>query len=96
VFLLRILARSEGRQLWYSCAVLAELVERDDGLILGYRPSSHEEFLLAPIHPPLVAFSGPSYSEYITSCTVMTYATPDAIRVTDHMLVGYGLVQLSG
>jgi hypothetical protein len=29
-------------------------------LILGYRLSSCEEFLLAPIHPPLVAFSGPS------------------------------------
>jgi hypothetical protein len=36
----------------YICAVLAELVERDDGLILGYRPSSRGEFLLAPIHPP--------------------------------------------
>jgi hypothetical protein len=32
---------------------LAELVERDDRLILGYRPSSRGEFLLAPIHPPL-------------------------------------------
>jgi hypothetical protein len=43
---------SEGRQLCYSCTVLVELVERDVRFILGYRPSSHEEFLLAPIHPP--------------------------------------------
>jgi hypothetical protein len=36
------------------------------GLILGHRPSSHREFLLAPIHPcpPLVAFSGPSSCSY--------------------------------
>jgi hypothetical protein len=40
--------------------VLAELEERGIGLILGYRPSSYEKFLLAPIRPPLVAFSGPS------------------------------------
>jgi hypothetical protein len=32
-------------------------------LILGYRSSSRGEFLLAPIHPPLVAFSGPSDSK---------------------------------
>jgi hypothetical protein len=39
---------------------LAELEERGVGLILGYRPSSCEEFLLAPIHPPLVTLTGPS------------------------------------
>jgi hypothetical protein len=41
---------------------LAELEERGVGSSLGHRPSSLEEFLLAPIHtpPPLVAFSGPS------------------------------------
>jgi hypothetical protein len=33
-----------------------------------------------------------TYSEYITPCAVMTYATPDAIRVMRPMLVGYGLV----
>jgi hypothetical protein len=31
---------------------LAELEERGIRLILGYRPSSCEEFLLASIHPP--------------------------------------------
>jgi hypothetical protein len=46
-----------------SCAVLTELVENDDGLILRYRPSSQGEFLLAPIHPPLIAFSDPSHLE---------------------------------
>jgi hypothetical protein len=30
------------------------------GLILRHRQSSGEEFWWAPIHPPLVAFSGPS------------------------------------
>jgi hypothetical protein len=33
-----------------------------------------------------------TYSEYITQCVVMTYATPDAIRVMHITLVGYGLV----
>jgi hypothetical protein len=37
-----------------------------------------------------------TYSEYITQCAVMTYATPDAIQVTHATLVGYGLVRLSG
>jgi hypothetical protein len=41
--------------------VLAELEERGVGSNLGHRPSSGEEFQLAPIHPPpLVALSGPS------------------------------------
>jgi hypothetical protein len=46
--------------LFYSYAVFAELEERRVGLILGYTPSSLEEFWLAPIHPPMVAFAGPS------------------------------------
>jgi hypothetical protein len=46
--------------LFYSYSVLAELEEGGVGSISGYRPSSLKEFLLAPIHPPLVAFSGPS------------------------------------
>jgi hypothetical protein len=33
-----------------------------------------------------------TYSEYITPCVVMTYATSDAIRVTHPTLVSYGLV----
>jgi hypothetical protein len=37
-----------------------------------------------------------TYSEYITPCVAMTYATPDAIRVTHPTLTGYGLVRLSG
>jgi hypothetical protein len=40
------------------------------------------------------------YSECITPCTVMIYATSDAIRVTPSwlhpMLGGYGLVWLNG
>jgi hypothetical protein len=36
------------------------LEERWFGFELGYRPSSIKEFRLAPIHLPLVAFSGPS------------------------------------
>jgi hypothetical protein len=39
---------------------LIELEEKGFGWDLGYRPSSKKEFLLAPIHPPLVAFSDPS------------------------------------
>jgi hypothetical protein len=37
-----------------------------------------------------------TYSEYITPCTVMTYATLYAIRVMHPTLTGYGVVQLSG
>jgi hypothetical protein len=37
-----------------------------------------------------------TYSEYITPCMVMTYATPDAIRVIHLMFMGYGLIRLSG
>jgi hypothetical protein len=37
-----------------------------------------------------------TYSEYITPCEVMTYATPDAIQVTHLMLAGYDLVRLNG
>jgi hypothetical protein len=44
---------------------LAELEERGVRLILGYRPSSLEEFWLALIHPPLVAFSDPSSPDFI-------------------------------
>jgi hypothetical protein len=33
-----------------------------------------------------------TYSEYITPCVVMTYATPDDIRVTHTTLTGYGPV----
>jgi hypothetical protein len=37
-----------------------------------------------------------TYSEYITTCVIMTYAMPDAIRLTHPMLMGYDLVRLSG
>jgi hypothetical protein len=50
----------QGPIVFYSYAVLAELEEMCVGSILGYRPSSIEDFSLAPIHPPLVSFSGPS------------------------------------
>jgi hypothetical protein len=33
-----------------------------------------------------------AYSEYITPHTVMTYAMPDAIRVTHPTLAGYNLI----
>jgi hypothetical protein len=45
---------------------LTELEERGAGLILGYMPSSVEDFLLAPIYPPLIAFPGPSSCERVT------------------------------
>jgi hypothetical protein len=37
-----------------------------------------------------------TYSKYITPCAVMTYATPDAIRVMHLTFTGDGLVRLSG
>jgi hypothetical protein len=52
---------------FYSYTVLAELEERGVGSILGYRPSFGKEFWLTPIHPPLVAFSGPSSTLMKTS-----------------------------
>jgi hypothetical protein len=44
---------------------LIGLEESGFGLNLGHRPDFGEEFLLAPIHPPLIAFSGPSENQYI-------------------------------
>jgi hypothetical protein len=58
---------------------LAELVERDDRLILGYRPNSQREFLLAPIHPPLVAFSGPSKPHQVNDSS-------QSKQETDHLV----------
>jgi hypothetical protein len=36
------------------------------------------------------------YSEYITPCAVMTYATLNATQITHPMFASYGLVRLSG
>jgi hypothetical protein len=43
-----------------SYVALTALEERRVGSILVYRSSSLDDFLLAPIHPPLIALSGPS------------------------------------
>jgi hypothetical protein len=43
-----------------SYMALTELEEMRVESILGYRPSSLDDFLLAPIHPPLIALYGPS------------------------------------
>jgi hypothetical protein len=37
-----------------------------------------------------------TYSEYITPCVVVTYATPDASSTMNPTLMGYGLVRQSG
>jgi hypothetical protein len=73
---------------------LAELEEIGIGLILGYRLSSYENFLLALIHPPLVAFSDPSIC-LVSSCFIESRAILIApVNILTQLTIKKGILHI--